>query len=239
MKIACVDLETSPATAHVWTMFQANVSLAQLLESSRMLSFAWQWVDSNRVEFRSEHHDGHEQMVARLYELWHEADALVTWNGDKFDIPIIRREFLTAGFTPPKGMKSFDLVKVARKQFRFQSNKLDYVAGEILGEHKLSHAGHQLWVDCLNGDAKAWSKMRAYNIQDTKLTTRLWHEFKGYIPSYFEVMDEPRCSKCGSDDLERRGFAYTDVSKYQQFRCRQCGGWSRSTVRSGRGQKGA
>jgi DNA-directed RNA polymerase subunit RPC12/RpoP len=41
--------------------------------------------------------------------------------------------------------------------------------------------------------------------------------------------EELACQKCGSDDLESRGTAYTATRAYPQFRCRACGGWTRDS----------
>ena len=40
-------------------------------------------------------------------------------------------------------------------------------------------------------------------------------------------MDEYKCPKCGSENLQRRGFATTTVGKYQRYQCKDCGGWLR------------
>jgi transposase-like protein len=41
-----------------------------------------------------------------------------------------------------------------------------------------------------------------------------------------------RCPNCGSVDIERRGYAYTTVSRFQRFVCKSCGKWSRSNKRN-------
>ena len=58
MKILAIDIETSPNLADVWGLWQQNVSLNQLRESTRMLCFAAQWQGSKRITFASEWGDG-------------------------------------------------------------------------------------------------------------------------------------------------------------------------------------
>lgn len=234
MKVGIIDIETSPATAHVWTLWGANVSLAQLLEPSRVLSFAWKWDgEPGRTEFFSEYHDGTGVMRDALYDRLSEADATVTWNGKKFDLKHVRRELLEGGYPPLKPSATIDLMLEVRKHFAFQSNKLDYVAGQLLGQRKVSHEGHALWVKCLEGDAKAWDTMRRYNVADVNLTAKLYRHLKPYIghPSVplFDGDDRPACRKGCGHTLEKRGTAKTAQSEFQQYRCRKCGSWQRDT----------
>lgn len=239
MKVAVIDIETSPAVAHVWTLWGANVSLAQLLEPSRILSFAWKWEDESSVEFFSEFHDGPDVMLEALHTRLSEADAVVTWNGIKFDMRHIRRELLLAGYPPLKPPAQIDLLPAVRKEFAFQSNKLDYVASQLLGKRKVSHEGHALWVKCLEGDEKAWDKMRRYNVGDVRLTSQVYRVLRPYVVAHpapalrASVVDaRPACTRCGGR-LEKRGFAYTRQGKFQQYQCKaaKCGAWSRSTIR--------
>ncbi|NIV35232.1 MAG: hypothetical protein GWN58_38990, partial [Anaerolineae bacterium] len=50
-----------------------------------------------------------EGMLEGAWELLDEADAVVHYNGKKFDIPTLNREFVKYGFTPPSPYKQIDL----------------------------------------------------------------------------------------------------------------------------------
>lgn len=160
---------------------------------------------------------------------------MVTWNGDKFDIPHLNREFLENGFTVPKPFASVDLLKVSRKAFRFPSNKLDYVATRLLGAGKTPHTGHQLWIDCMAGDAAAWELMEKYNRRDVWMTEQLYDRFRPWItkhPNNRIVNEHEGCPRCGqAGHLQKRGFKTTAVSKYQQYQCTECKAWSYDTKR--------
>lgn len=198
-----------------------------------MICFAAKWNDKPRIMFHSEFHDGREEMVSRAHSLLDEADIVVHWNGKSFDVPHLQREFLVFGLKPPSPFKQIDLMKVVKKEFRFPSNKLDYVAQQLLGKAKVSHTGHNLWMQCLQRDPKAWALMKKYNREDVRLTDELYEYLRPWIKGHPHVGlylgdDVDRCSNCGSEDLERRGFAHTAISTFQQYRCRECGSWSRS-----------
>ena len=238
-KILTLDIETSPNLAHVWGLWDQNVGLSQLLEAGQVICFAAKWYGNRKVEFYSDHHDGHDVMVKEAHRLLSEADILVHYNGKKFDVPHLMREFVEAGMTPPSPHKDVDLLTVARSRFKFPSNKLDYVAGRLLGVNKVSHTGHRLWLDCVvRDDPKAWALMRRYNIGDVKLTERLYDRLRPWIANHPPIGlwsgEEKSCSMCGSTDLAAEGWTRTALTMYAQLQCRNCGGWLRNNHRKHR-----
>lgn len=231
MKILVIDIETSPNVAHVWGLFNQNVSLSQLRESTSVIAFAAKWVGERKTHFFSDYVDGHQAVIEAAHALLGEADVVVHYNGRRFDIPHLNREFILAGLAPPAPFAQVDLLQCVKRQFRFTSNKLDHVAQQLGLGGKTQHEGHMLWVRCMAGEAKAWATMRKYNIQDVVLTEKLYHLLKPWIIGHPNVSlydGTDGCPQCGSPDLERRGYAYTSVSRFQRFRCRGCGRWSRS-----------
>lgn len=237
-KILTTDLETSPNVGDVWGLFQQNIGLNQLHDTTRMICFAAKWHDKNKVEFYSEHHDGHEEMVLRAYWLLDEADVVVGWNSRAFDVKHFNREFALLKLPPPSPYKQIDLMLEVRKNFRMTSNKLAFVA-DYFGLHKKEgNEGHALWTKCLAGDEAAWRKMRSYNINDVKATEAIYDYILPWIAGHPHVglyTDESSvCSRCGSGDLRSRGFAYTALSKFRRYRCEGCGSWSRAGKAVGR-----
>lgn len=230
-RILTLDLESSPNIAHVWGLFKQSVSLNQLMESTRVISFAAKWYGKKEVLFYSEHHDGHEEMIRIAWTLIDQADVVVHFNGKTFDMPHLRREFLKLGLTPPSPVQEIDLLTVAKGRFRFTSNKLDYVSQYVGLEGKVSHQGHTLWVKCMAGDDKAWSEMRKYNKYDVVLTEQLYDILRPWITGHPHMGlfsgELHSCQRCGGSELTKQGFAYTLLGKFQQYRCAGCGSWSR------------
>lgn len=230
-RILITDIETSPNLADVWGIWQQNVALSQLRSVTSMISFASKWYGSKQVEFYSDHHDGHNKMVKQAHRLLDEADIVVTYNGLTFDIKHFQREFVLAGLNPPSPFKNVDLLKVVKSQFRFSSNKLQHISDQLGIGQKTPHTGHDLWVRCLAGDEKAWALMKRYNIQDVRLTEKLYDRLGSWIkdhPSYaLFTGEEFSCHRCGGTRLHRRGSATTLTAVYQRYQCRDCGAWSR------------
>ena len=236
MKILFFDLETSPITAHTWGLWQQNISLKQIVESTEVICFGARWYGQKKVIFRSVHHDGKKEMLEELHRLMGEADAIVGWNSKGFDHKHIRREFLEAGMLPPSPTKDIDLMLEVRRNFRFPSNKLDYVAQRLGVGAKVSHTGFDLWLGCMAGDEKSWKEMKKYQIQDVNLLIDLyeillpWIKHPG-VPTHDGHDDG--CPNCGSADLNRRGYEPLATGRYQKFQCQNCGKWSRSKQKEG------
>jgi DNA polymerase elongation subunit (family B) len=236
MKILYIDIETSPNLGHVWSLWNQNISLNQLMESGEMLCFSAIWGHKpDKVIFKSEWDDSFEGMVAAAWDLLDEADVVVHYNGRRFDVPWIQRCFVELELSPPSPYRQVDLYSVVKSEFRFPSNKLLYVTQRLLGETKVAHEGHSLWVKVMNGDSKARKLFKKYCIQDTRLLISLHDRLLPWIKSYpshasFETAFV--CPKCGLGlGLVREGYAHTQMGKFQRYHCNECGAWSRDNKR--------
>jgi predicted RNA-binding Zn-ribbon protein involved in translation (DUF1610 family) len=123
------------------------------------------------------------------------------------------------------------LLRVVKSQFRFPSNKLDYVAQRLSLGKKKDHEGHILWVKCMNGDKKAWKTMEEYNIQDVILLEKLYKKLLPWIksPINLNIMKDRNgfnCPTCGKNHLISKGFSYTTTGAYQRYQCKACGAFS-------------
>lgn len=234
MRILAIDIETQPALAYVWGLWDQNISLAQLIEPPKMFCWVAKWIGVDGIEFRSVHHDGPEEMTRRMWSLLDQADVVMHYNGKRFDTPYINREFLRLHLGPPAPYKQIDLLQTARKEFKFASNKLAHVSEQMGLEGKIQHEGFSLWLKCMAGDPEAWDKMREYNVRDVLLLEELYEEWRPWIrshPSMAAFAGKDVCPGCGGERLESRGYTYTTVGKYRRYRCKDCGRWSRSTKR--------
>lgn len=167
-------------------------------------------------------------MLTDIHKLMDEADVVVHYNGTKFDVPTLQREFLMTGMAPPSPVKQLDLLTVVRKQFRFSSNKLDFVCQTLGLGNKVVHKGMALWRGCMDGDSKSWKTMQKYNIQDVLLLEKLYHRILPWIrthPNQGLFTKKPVCPRCASTKVQSRGVARTATLSYQRFQCTSCGGW--------------
>ena len=232
MKILLLDIETSPMTAYVWGIWDQNISPNHIIDSSEILCCAAKWLGEKEIMFDSVHNSKPKKMLKGIYDLLNDADAVIHYNGTKFDIPTLNKEFLLHSFTPPSPYKQIDLLRVARSQFRFPSNKLDYVAQRLGLGKKTAHAGMELWTKCMEGDDESWKIMEKYNKQDVTLLENVYHRILPWIkhhPNYNLYADGHVCPTCASTKLHKRGTAVTTTSTYQRYQCKDCGTWSQGT----------
>lgn len=234
MNILTIDIEVAPTLATVWNIWNVNIGINQLIGNSYVLSAAAKWYGDDDVMFFSLHDGSSKKMLRNIYKLLDEADVVIGYNLDSFDLKILQAEFALQGWPAPSPYKTIDLLKAVKKRFRFTSNKLDYVARRFGLGKKTKHAGHELWLSCMNKKAsdyhEAWAIMEEYNIQDVILTEALYERIKGWIPnapSHSAFTNSHVCPTCGGSHLQKRGFAITSSLKYQRYQCNGCGAWSR------------
>lgn len=240
-RILAIDLETCPITARVWGLWGVNIGINQIVDPGGVLCFAAKFVGESKVHFRSQWEDGPARMAREAHKLLSEADAVIGWNSDKFDLRWLNSQFIANGMGPPQPFAKVDLMKSAKRAFYLPSYKLDYVAQFLGVGRKLRTGGFDLWSDVLAGDEKARNLMRRYNIQDTRLTESVFHvmQAKGWVrglPNH-AIDGGHVCPHCGSERLQRRGYSHSKTRRYARFVCRDCHGWSQATTSEPGGAK--
>jgi DNA polymerase elongation subunit (family B) len=229
MRILLLDIETSPNTAYVWSIWQENIPLARLIDSSKVLCWTAKWFGEEHVMFDSIHKSREKAMLKRVHKLMNDADAVVTYNGNKFDLPVLNKEFFLNRMGPPAPYKSIDLYRTTKSKFKFVSNKLDYISQQ-LGLGSKIETDFSLWVKCMEKDDEAWAKMEEYNTNDVILLERLYEEILPWItthPNHSVYTGTLVCPRCGGNHYQRRGFAISAAGKYHRLHCQDCGHWFR------------
>lgn len=243
-RILGLDIETAPATVLTWTLFNANIGVNQILRPSRMLCWGAKWfgrpgfhfederplsVSSKSTDVDETDHMARLRMMSRLHALMSEADALVTYNGDRFDLPKINGEFVSVGLRPIPPTPSIDLIKTVRR-LGLQSSRLEFVAPYLQIGAKVQSGGFKLWRDCLDGNPEAWRKMRRYNEQDVRLLEKLHDRLGPFITKYPALfpstLTKPACGKCGASRMQSRGSRTTLRVRIQRLQCTECGKWA-------------
>lgn len=230
-KILILDIEWRPALAYVWQMWKQNIQPDMLVDHGGMLCFCAHWYGSNEFMFYSEWDHGRKGMAEAAKHLLTEADAVVHYNGIKYDIPKIRGEVVLAGLEPFPQPTQIDLMRVV-KTFGFNMNRLAYVAPLLGLEQKLGHEGFLLWKKVMDGDAKAQAKMKKYCIQDVKITTKLYDRILPFIKDHPHLKGSATgctCPACNSERTQKRGFRNTRCFKVQRNQCQDCNSWFETT----------
>jgi hypothetical protein len=243
MKTLVLDIETSPFISYGFKQWQTNIYPAQVIKVPEIMCFAWKWngkpgpIDFVAGHYKTSDPFADDQMAAKAHELLSAADAVVTFNGDKFDLPHLHRLIDRYNLGPPAPYKSIDLRKTIKAKFLFPYNSLDYVCGELAIGTKLKHAGLQMWIDCMAGDVKAWREMTKYDKHDVRLTDGLYDRVLPWIQAHPNVqlidgLSSDACPRCGETvALTRQGYRHTLTGKYPRYQCSACQGWFQGSHR--------
>lgn len=231
MKILALDIETSGAVVRTFSLFKPFISHEAIIEHPRIICWSAQWYGTSKTLYASEYEHGRQDMLSQMHALIMDADAIITYNGQGFDIPWIEGEFIVEGFDPTPPVTHIDLFRTIKQRTRFISGKLDYAVNRLLGDRKIPHAGITLWNGCAANDPKAWALMKRYSKHDTALLLPLYDILRPWVkshPSVAVVDNKPdACVACGSDNLKVKGRSYTKTASYPRYQCRDCGKWQR------------
>lgn len=243
-RVLVCDIETAPIEAYVWGLFDQNIALDQVKEDYSILCYCGWWLGEKKPI--TDHTGGRgakkvrddRKLMQGLWDLLDEADIVIAQNGQQFDIKRINARLIIHGFKPYSPIKIVDTLLSAKKHFGFQSNKLAYLSKVLANTKKSEHKkfpGFSLWTACLADDPAAWREMIAYNVIDVKSTAEVYERMLPWISSHPNlgayVQDkDPRCPKCESKKLQRRGYSVTQQGSYERWQCQSCGGWARGKL---------
>src|SRR6476469_1383368 len=224
-KILIIDIETKPGIGYFWRTFKENIAVEQIIEPGGMICFGAQWFGQNEVEFYSDWEHGHDEVVRQAHRLLSEADAVVTYNGNRFDLPKLTGEFLMAGLKPIRPPTSIDLYKTIQYKMGFISNRLVFVSDLLKIGHKVQHEGFMLWRKVMEGNVASQRKMERYCKMDVRLTGRLYRKIRGFITDHPHLgrVDAEACGACGSTNTKKDGVRRTREFIIQLHKCNSCG----------------
>lgn len=231
-KVLLYDLETAPLLGWTWGTYEQNV--IRVKEQWRILCVGYKWLDEKTAhvvgidDYQCANNDDR-GVVEHIHALFEEADIIVAHNNDAFDEPKARARMIIHGMDPPIPYKTVDTLKLARRNFKFTSNKLDDVC-QVLGiGRKAATGGFDTWLGCMDGDPAAWRKMKRYCKSDVLLLEQLYLRLRPWAersPNLALYGDKPdACPKCGVvGRMSFKEYRYNAVTRRPLFRCRACRG---------------
>lgn len=176
------------------------------------------------------------KLLKKLWDIFNEADVIITQNGKKFDEPKIKARMMLAGFKPYRPFKHHDTFEQNTDK-EFTSHSLDYLTDKFCTKYKkLKHKafpGLSLWKECRKGNPKAWAEMRKYNNMDVLSDEELFLNTRGWskksAPRLFYDTLNRQCKYCGENRLVIDGKDRTVTKTYHYMQCRSCGKYQRGT----------
>lgn len=224
------DIETSPNIGLFWEAgYKKNIDYSNIIKERAIICICYKWEDSKEVGYLTwDSKQCDKKMLQKFIDIANTADEMVGHNGDRFDLAWIRTRCLFHRINMFPTYTTIDTLKVSRNKFRFNSNKLDYIAKYLgMGEKIKTEFG--LWkAIVLHKDKAAMEKMVKYCQQDVKLLEKVYKELSIHILSktHYGVIfgaDRGSCPECGSDEIVRRCNRVTASGvKKIQYQCNTC-----------------
>ena len=236
-RILIYDIETAPILAHVWKLWDNNVGLNQIDSDWYIMSVCAKWLGEDEVFYWDQKDvipmEDDTYLLSKLWSLLNEADIVIGQNVKRFDTKKVNARFVLNGFPKPSTYRQIDTMIIAKDQFGFTSNKLEYMTDKLCPEHKKSKhkkfPGHELWAECLKGNPEAWEEMKSYNIDDVHGTEALFNVLSSWdskLPNFDIYVDDVLDMSEWVED----GYVHTQFAKYKRYRNIKTGQQRRSRV---------
>jgi hypothetical protein len=227
------DVETAPSLGFYFDRWKEG-NIVSTIQSWFMLSFAYKVQGQKKIHYHcladypgySKNKTDDKALVKDLHCLvFGSADILIGHNIDRFDSRKSKARFLAHGLPPTPPVKTIDTLKLCRRVFKMDSNRLADV-GEYLGlGGKAVTTGWKLWEACINGDPKAWRQMGVYNRRDVDLLEQVYDRLAPWHPNPPAMTFNGDCPSCMSSHITKQGFKVSRTRKVQQLKCCNCGHW--------------
>ena len=235
LKILYFDIEKSPEKVYVYQKYDAAVIGRE--ERSILFSIAWSWEGQKTIHcvtnadfpaFKKNPHDDY-GVTKKAWDLLNEADLVIAYNGDRFDIKELNTYFIYHGLGPVSPFISIDPLKIAKRYFRFFGNSLNDLA-EFFEVGKKVETKKGLWYACLNAtwkDTKPYREMAIYNKHDVYLLKIIYKILSPWNKVPKGLQEGLKCPVpgCESPHVQSRGFRIAVGGRRQQYVCTDCGHW--------------
>lgn len=164
------------------------------------------------------------------YELLHDADLIVTFNGKRFDFKFLQTRLIFNGLPTLDKIPHLDACQLARSNLMLESNRMNNVADFLNLDLKMEHSGWKLWEDVYQRKKTAQKLMVKYCKKDVEVLHQVYEKLKRFDNSSFNqnhFADGKNCPKCGSANLTKNGKRRTKTKVYQRLQCQDCFAFSR------------
>jgi len=224
------DIETSYNIVKSWRIgFNINLNMEDIIQERAIITIAYKWEGEKDVTVLSWDKGCDKKIIEDFVKVMSEADELVGHNVDRYDTKFIMARALKHNISVLPKYQSTDTLKLAKKHFMLNSNKLDYIAQYLGIGHKTKHRGLEMWDDIiLRNDSKALEEMIEYNVQDVFLTEQVYHKLMEYsLPKVNHASkqtgDKHTCPQCGSDHAElHKTYISSTGTKTRLMNCLNC-----------------
>lgn len=225
------DIETSPNIVFSWNVgYKLNISHDNIINERAIICICYKWEHESKVHELHWNKGDDKKLLIEFAKIMNQADEIIGHNGDNYDIKWVRARCIYHSIPLIPDFQSIDTLKLSRKGFRFNSNKLDYIASYLGLGHKMDTGGFGLWKSIvLDNDKKAMNTMIAYCKKDVALLEQVFKKLSPYVlhKSHKAVHQggEPHnCPECGNTHCISNGVRImANGLKKRRMHCQDCG----------------
>jgi uncharacterized protein YprB with RNaseH-like and TPR domain len=160
IRVAVVDVETTALDASFGRVLCA---VAQFFAPDEMLV----WRADTYPEWQAGKRFSDKDLVSDILLGIEDADIVVAHNGTNYDLPFLRTRAMIHGLAPVHPKKIYDPVLLARRQFRFHSNRLDSINKVLKTSTQKTDLDPETWAKAYgDGDPTAMESIVQHCVQD-------------------------------------------------------------------------
>ena len=240
-KIIFWDLETLPNPDMVLKNLQSIGNWpgrTMKAELNSIISFGYKYLGAdeaeviNAWEFPQWDKDVNDDsaLVAVIYDMLKDADAICTHNGKRFDLKVLNTRLAKHGYPPLHKIPHIDTMVVAKRGLSLYSNSLNNVAKFFGCESKMKHDGWDMWMAMYKRDKRSMKLMSDYCAQDVEVLEQVYMKLRPYmknseLPDYnvYKDIKGHMCPNCGSKKLYKNGTRMLKGGRQQRLICNECG----------------
>lgn len=177
------DIEVSPNMVLSWGVgTKISISHDSIIQERAIICICWKWAGENKVNSLRWNNGDDRDMLRKFAAIADSADEIIAQNGDNFDIKWLRTRCLYHRIPISSKFNSIDTLKMARANFRFNANRLDYM-GRFLGHGCKIHTEYDMWKKILlNNDKQSMDLMVEYCKEDVNLLEKVYNSLQEYSP---------------------------------------------------------
>lgn len=233
-KVLLFDLETTAHEGFYWGR-NFETSIIENVGYGKILCYGAKWLGKKTIVRGWIDSKNEKNIVKELWKLLDEADIVCAHNGRAFDIKWCNTKFIQYGLLPPSPYKVVDTKTEAKKYLYLPSYSLDNIADYFRLGRKIKHEGFSMWLQCIQGNRKAWRDMKRYCKQDVDILERVYLKLRPLMENHPPIgmyKGTMKCDRCGGTNIQSRGKGFTRTKEYKRTRCMSCGKWGQNMLKS-------
>jgi len=182
-KVLLFDLEVSPNLVFSWRIgSEVSLSTENIVKERSIICVAYKWLNDPKTYCIEWNKGDDKELLQKFSKIIESADIVLGQNSDSFDVKWLRTRCLYHRIPLSPKFNQIDTLKIAKAQFKFNSNKLDYMA-KFLGHGGKIKTEYDLWKNITLNNCKAsMSKMVTYCKEDVNILEKVYLDMQPYAP---------------------------------------------------------